>query len=429
MSTNRPDAALQRAFAVLVALALAALAAVGVWAHAQYAPLDEATQRFERTRGTVPAVDAVVRAAIAADAAARGRLLGSAHAAQRYHEATAGARGRLAEIAAQVQGDAAQEAELARLRAALETQFALLDRAVALDPAQADDARAVVLGEDARRLLAEVRQVGDAMVAREGRRFDERVAIGRRVRHATEAFAAAAVAVLAFVLAGATFLTRRELRLRAALADDLREGRNRLELSERRLKAITDNLPALIGYVDRHEAYRFLNAAYRPIFGVDPDATVGRTMTEVLGPATYARVEEHVRAALAGQTRTFEHHGIGRAADIVLETSYLPDVNPTGGVDGFYVMAVDVTARKAAELELARGERRLRMVTDSVPALIGHVDANQVYRFVNATYEAVFGIPQSEFIGRTLAQMLGAAAYAKVAAPVAAALRGEPQRF
>ena len=71
---------------------------------------------------------------------------------------------------------------------------------------------------------------------------------------------------LALVFGGAFLLIRRELRLRTAAVTELRSSQASLTLSEQRLKTITDNVPAMIGYVDRCQTYRFVNAEDKSLF-------------------------------------------------------------------------------------------------------------------------------------------------------------------
>ena len=52
---------------------------------------------------------------------------------------------------------------------------------------------------------------------------------------------------------------------------------------------------------------------------------------------------------------------------------------------GFYVMVMDITARKWAEMQQAESEQRLRTITDNLPVLISFTDANGIVRFRNAT--------------------------------------------
>jgi CHASE1-domain containing sensor protein len=75
----------------------------------------------------------------------------------------------------------------------------------------------------------------------------------------------------------------------------------REQRSARQLQTITDTLPALVGYVDSGQRYRFANKAYDTWFGVKPEDVVKMTVRELLGEATYASFEAPVARALAGE--------------------------------------------------------------------------------------------------------------------------------
>ena len=65
-----------------------------------------------------------------------------------------------------------------------------------------------------------------------------------------------------------------------------KQAEKRLADSEKFLKTITDNIPALIAYVDAEERYRFANASYKPMMDCDPALMIGKTIQEVLGEVT-----------------------------------------------------------------------------------------------------------------------------------------------
>lgn len=81
--------------------------------------------------------------------------------------------------------------------------------------------------------------------------------------------------------------------------------------------------------------------------------------------------------------------------------------------------------RARAEARVAEGERELRQLTDALPVLISHVDAEGRYRFNNRAYEEWFGHPREEIYGKTLREVLGEAAYAGLEPSIARALAGE----
>lgn len=53
--------------------------------------------------------------------------------------------------------------------------------------------------------------------------------------------------------------------------------------SEQRIRTITDNLPALVSFVDINERYQFCNAHYRTLLGLEPNKMIGKSLRQVYG--------------------------------------------------------------------------------------------------------------------------------------------------
>jgi len=79
--------------------------------------------------------------------------------------------------------------------------------------------------------------------------------------------------------------------------------------------------------------------------------------------------------------------------------------------------------------ELQRSRDRFRKVTDSVPALISNVDADERYLFVNSAWEATMGQPADTVIGCTMKEILPPEFYAVVAPMIRGAMAGGRQPF
>lgn len=71
----------------------------------------------------------------------------------------------------------------------------------------------------------------------------------------------------------------------------------------------------------------------------------------------------------------------------------------------------------------------LGALADALPVYVSMVGPDERYVFVNRAYEVWFGRPREEIVGRTLRAVFGEEGYARRAAQVAAALRGEHMRF
>jgi PAS domain S-box-containing protein len=141
------------------------------------------------------------------------------------------------------------------------------------------------------------------------------------------------------------------------------------------LATIVEAVPALLGYVDTDERYRFNNAAYEQWFGRPASEVAGRHIREVLGDAVYAAITPHVRAALTGRRVSFDStmtYRDGKTRHV--RATYVPDVGADGRVQGFVAHVDDITDLKRAEDEreqlrrhtdeLARVARRLTQSLD-----------------------------------------------------------------
>ena len=202
-----------------------------------------------------------------------------------------------------------------------------------------------------------------------------------------------------------------------------------LHRSERRLRDIADNMPALITQFDAEERYTFVNAYIERVLGLRPDAMTGKSMREVCGGKLYAQFAPHTRATLQGEKTTFESQLVVGGALRHYQSSYIPDFDDDGKVRGFYGISFDITERKESQLRQAASEQRLRTIADNLPVLIAYIDSGFRYRFCNAIFMQWFGIPAARLEGHLVAEALGDALYAQRRPFIERALAGERVEF
>ena len=124
--------------------------------------------------------------------------------------------------------------------------------------------------------------------------------------------------------------------------------------SEQRLRLVADNIPALVTYIDKEERFRFVNAHTGLVFGIDETGTLGRTLMEVCGHGLYAEIAPHVASALRGEAVQFQGTWAIRGKSHHYQSSYVPDVDGSGVVRGYYAMTFDITALKETQAQLDR---------------------------------------------------------------------------
>ena len=123
-----------------------------------------------------------------------------------------------------------------------------------------------------------------------------------------------------------------------------------LRKSEEQLRLITDSLPALIAYVDRHKFYQFNNKTYEKWFGNISAEQQSFHMKDFLGESFYQKNHHYIESALSGSTVTYESEvEILSGAVRAVSVTYIPHVDETGRVQGFFSLTSDISDRKAVE--------------------------------------------------------------------------------
>ena len=125
-----------------------------------------------------------------------------------------------------------------------------------------------------------------------------------------------------------------------------------LARGERRLRMITDHLPARVSYINVDERFTFHNAGHNGA-SAPLGAAMGKTAREVFGEELYDELKHDMRRALAGEHVCVEHCCVVDGEERHFKRQYTPDIGANGRVQGFYSMVVDVTDFKQVQQRLA----------------------------------------------------------------------------
>jgi PAS domain S-box-containing protein len=193
-----------------------------------------------------------------------------------------------------------------------------------------------------RRIFSHQPVVGFPLVAIAGISEDEALAGFQRQR----ALYLGSAAIASVVLGGlAALLFLQGLRLQTSRRNDVQ--------SAARLGLITDNMPALISYLDADQRIRFANHAYRDWLGLEPGGIVGQSLLELYGADVHAEIRPHIEAALAGRTVTYEREMVTVDGPRHVSVTAVPHRDEKGKVLGLYVMTTDLTVQRGL-MQVAR---------------------------------------------------------------------------
>jgi signal transduction histidine kinase len=157
-------------------------------------------------------------------------------------------------------------------------------------------------------------------------------------------------------------------KVRLVLIRDMTEQLNMERLlrdNESRLRAIADNVPAVIAFFDGDGSLQYSNFAYDRWF-VEPGSTeqVSHSCSEVIAPL--------LGRALEGQEVTTERVLETQAGQRVARLTLIPHRKDEGGVEGAYLMGYDLTDFRRAEEEVrhlnAELEQRVEQRTRALAA-------------------------------------------------------------
>ncbi|MEO1084324.1 MAG: PAS domain-containing sensor histidine kinase [Acidobacteriota bacterium] len=133
------------------------------------------------------------------------------------------------------------------------------------------------------------------------------------------------------------------------------EGRQ-LEIDEqnRQIRALTDDLPVGMSYVDAELRMLFLNRTLESWLGWKRQAILGRRLSDFMTPAHYQETLRGIEPALRGHKVQRERDFTVDGQPAVIATINVPDRGPSGEIRGVFSLLRNVTRPRAQEAEKER---------------------------------------------------------------------------
>ncbi len=184
------------------------------------------------------------------------------------------------------------------------------------------------------------------------------------------------------------------------------------------LRLLADTVPALIAcYRAADNVCLFANRPYAQAFGLDERSILGRTVEQVVGAATWQRIQPHVEAARSGRSTRYERRleTPDGAPPRWIEVDLVPHRDDTGEVVACFVLVSDITRHRVAELAARESEERLaKFMAASAEGIVFHHDG--VIVDANPPACALTGYALEEMLGRRNLDFIAPDQIAKVTA-------------
>ena len=163
---------------------------------------------------------------------------------------------------------------------------------------------------------------------------------------------AAFIGGFAVLAVGATFCA---LDMRRRRGIDLILSRDALFNSQQRLRTVADNLPFMVGFIDRDERYVFVNAAHALYTRPETECREGLTVKQILPADEYDTFAPQMAIAWQGRTVTFDWAKVTRSGAVIIESTLRPEWNSTRNrVTGLHMVGQDVTSIRRRLQELSK---------------------------------------------------------------------------
>lgn len=199
-------------------------------------------------------------------------------------------------------------------------------------------------------------------------------------------------------------LKNRIRRLEAAVRE-LETTNETLKAKEREFQLLADSVPAYFAYIDAAHRYRFVNKQHKRFFKVSGSTIIGKHVRDVLGAKTYAALRGYMERALAGEQvffeLEFEPPAVGpRWVEFTFYPDCYPDCDESGHCKGFYVLAVNITEKKRADLALRQERERAQKYLDLVGVIVVALDTEGRVALINRKGCEILGYKEQKILGK-----------------------------
>ena len=180
--------------------------------------------------------------------------------------------------------------------------------------------------------------------------------------------------------------------------------------AEERFETIAASTPGAIIQLrfddDYRPEYQYLSPGAEAFFGVPPDRVIEEKGRLPWHPEDLGRIEEEARTNLLAEA---DINHVGRIQPKGEEVLWIRlSASPSRNVEGELIYSgfiLDITARKKAEQEYLRSERKIKAMSQAAEDAMVMIDGEGKVLFWNPASERLFGFSEAEAMGMDFHQM------------------------
>ncbi len=138
-----------------------------------------------------------------------------------------------------------------------------------------------------------------------------------------------------------------------------------LRESEKRIRLITNAMPAQIYYVNKEMRYEFANSFFEEWFDCPSSEILGKHLRDVLGEAEFNNHKLYVERALCGHVVSFELEQSNKIyKNRISHKTYIPHFDIDNVVIGFFALEQDVSEQRRTAKELQHAYQYMEQRVD-----------------------------------------------------------------
>lgn len=206
----------------------------------------------------------------------------------------------------------------------------------------------------------------------------------------------------------ARFLTKQPDPILLGVAHDITvrvQAEQTVIQNERFLSTLAHNIPGMVAHWTKDLRCNFANKEYLNWFNKTLEEISQVRPQDLLGEELYRQNQPLMRAAMAGQPQSFERTIVRNGKTMYAWTRYIPDVE-NGEVQGIFVVVIDITERKRAELELQESVSHTQAILDNMFDGVITINTKGIIESFNMAATHIFGYTQEEVIGKNVTLLM-----------------------